>query len=81
MASGVMLNHFSASAARPYTFGENITRLIQAGAILKSQARQPDAFRRLRNNSSHPNFQEIVLPGIALGLLRASTQNINQLLH
>ena len=64
---------------RAFNFGENIDRLITAGVIPQAHARQWTATRRLRNMSSHPSFQEIITPGMALTVLQKTAEQISAL--
>ena len=62
-----------------FKFSENIDRLLTAGVIPQAHARQWTATRRLRNMSSHPSFQEIIAPGMALAVLQTTAAQINGL--
>jgi hypothetical protein len=64
---------------RAFTFADNIDRLLAAGVIPATHARQWTATRRLRNMSSHPSFQEIITPGMALAVLQNTAEQINVL--
>ncbi|HKQ39470.1 MAG TPA: hypothetical protein VJ063_15440 [Verrucomicrobiae bacterium] len=62
---------------RDFKFSENIDRLIANGIISKKDERRWTATRNLRNMGSHPSFQEIIPPGMALGVLLSAAELIN----
>jgi hypothetical protein len=58
---------------------EVIEALVRHGTIKKSDEVRWHAARRLRNSSSHPQHQSILLPGMSLGVLKSTTELINKL--
>lgn len=64
---------------RDYRFSENIDRLIANGVIHQKDERRWEATRNLRNMGSHPSYQEIIPPGMALGVLISTAELINSL--
>lgn len=64
---------------RPYTFAENIQRLVKADAISTKEAVRWDATRQLRNRSSHPTQHQILPPGMTLGGLQSAADLLNRL--
>ena len=64
---------------RAYTFADNIDRLLKTAIIPKTQERRWLSTRRLRNMASHPSYQEVIPPGMALGVLTSTAELISSL--
>ena len=50
-------------------FSDGIKFLVERGAIPEGQSGAWDAVRRLRNETSHPRFQQQIPPGVGVGML------------
>lgn len=61
------------------SFAENIESLIKAGIIPESDKMRWEAIRNLRNIGSHPEFQKILSPGIAIPNLFTTAELLNAL--
>ncbi len=60
-------------------FVEKIRWLANKGVIPENDILAWDAVRALRNSSSHPERQSIIVPGMAIGSLERLTEIINAL--
>src|SRR5207237_9416918 len=64
---------------RPFTFSDNISRLVKAQAISKSQLPWWESTRKLRNFASHPDRQSLMPPGMLLPIIKLTADHINHL--
>jgi hypothetical protein len=62
-----------------FTFTNNITRLVKARAIQKSQQQWWESTRKLRNFASHPDRQSLMPPGMLLPIIRRTAEHVNRL--
>jgi len=67
------------NAPKSQTFNDNIRFLIARRMIAESDQERWDAFRMLRNQASHPRYQQIMPPGPTISLLPEIAAAINQL--
>jgi hypothetical protein len=61
------------------TFSENIQLLLDGRLIDEADKPRWDAFRSLRNQASHPRYQQVLPPGPTIELLAEVAGAINQL--
>ena len=61
------------------TFKSKVESLGKKSIISKSELKQWDSIRKLRNIASHPTRQPIVTPGNAIGMLDNISEKINLL--
>jgi hypothetical protein len=61
------------------TFNDHITQLVKAGLIAPAQEQRWTATRKLRNHSSHPTNQAIIMPSMAVATLNSCIQLLNDL--
>lgn len=61
------------------TFDRRIDWLREGGHLSEHQAGTWHAVRKLRNSSSHPAFQMILMPGMALSVLQRTAEDIESL--
>jgi hypothetical protein len=64
--------------SRP-SFAEAVDWLTKRGVIPGDDRERWIAIRRLRNAASHPDQQSVMVPGQALGTLKATAHDINRL--
>lgn len=60
-------------------FSDGIKFLVERGAIPEGQSGAWDAVRRLRNETSHPRFQQQIPPGVGVGMLHRVNELIDAL--
>jgi hypothetical protein len=61
------------------SYSGNIRELVKSQVIPACEAGLWNAAREFRNISSHPERQMIFTPGIALGMLKATSDRLNEL--
>jgi hypothetical protein len=61
------------------TFSKKLNWLGTLGLLPYSRIAKWDALRQLRNAASHPQRQQIMTPGNAVGLLEGISGSINEL--
>ena len=81
VADAAVLHKCKASGApnSTKTFEKRIKWLVDKGIIPHSELTRWDATRKLRNMTSHPERQSILMPGNAIGILEVTVRQINTL--
>ena len=62
-----------------FNFATNIDRLASRKAISKADAKRWQSARKLRNYGSHPSFQALITPTMALASFEAASEYLNRL--
>lgn len=61
------------------TFAKRIKWLVDREVILQIETNEWNALRKLRNITSHPEYQSIIMPGMAINLIERTVDRINSL--